>query len=193
MAHAAEVPAQANLKTALGIVGPDGLKLEVMGPAQELEKLKPIFAPLKADFYELDQGSLAFFNKSSIANDKHVTIAPYFTVPEGKLTEFRNRFSTFYEKTRQGTGQNGQCLYYGFGTFENSVFCREGYKNAEAVLAHLAEVKESLNEALELVGSKNLKVSVMGPKAELDKLRETFKALNARFYALDENALKSIE
>lgn len=195
MAHAAEVPIQANLKTALGIVGPDGLRLEVMGPPAELEKLKPIFAPLKADFYELDKDSMAFFNTSAsgrnIGNDNHVTILPYFTVPDGKIEEFRKHFSKFYEKTRQGTGKQGQCLYYGFAidAENNTVFCREGYKNAQAVLAHLDEVKETLNEALELVGSKNLQVSVMGPKAELVKLKETFKPLNARFFELDENAL----
>ena len=62
----------------------------------------------------------------------HVTIAPYFTVPEGKLDEFKSGFADFYERTRNGTMKNGQCFYYGFAINGNVVHCREGYKDAES-------------------------------------------------------------
>ncbi len=102
--------------------------------------------------------------------DSHVTIVPYFTVPEGKMDEFKAGFPAFYEHTRRGTGASGECLYYGFAQEGNTVFCREGYKSAEGVLAHLDEVKAELGKAVALVGDGGLELAVMGPAAELVSL-----------------------
>jgi hypothetical protein len=46
----------AELKTALELVGKNGLNLAVMGPAAELEKLKKDLGPLGCKFYVLDSG-----------------------------------------------------------------------------------------------------------------------------------------
>ena len=62
----------------------------------------------------------------------HVSIAPYFKVPDEKWAEFKSGFAPFYEKTRNGTMKNGQCLYYGFAIHGNTIYCREGYKDAKS-------------------------------------------------------------
>lgn len=48
------------LDVAVGLVGEGGLKLAVMGPAAELEKLKGPMGPLGTKFFELDSGMPSF-------------------------------------------------------------------------------------------------------------------------------------
>ena len=105
--------------------------------------------------------------------DTHVTIVPYFTVPDDKMDEFKCLFPAFYAHTRSGTGATKDCLYYGFAQEGYSIFCREGYTNAAGVLAHLAEVDVELKKAVALVGPDGLKLSVMGPADELVFLQQT--------------------
>ena len=115
----------------------------------------------------------------AVPGDSHVTIVPYFTVPEGKLDEFMAGVPTFLESTRKGTDK---ALYYGFATHGNQVFCREGYADAEGALAHVGDVGEALDKAVGLVGEGGLDLSLMGPAAELDKLRPAFEPLGAKFW-----------
>jgi quinol monooxygenase YgiN len=181
LAHLSDV--KAPLDTALSIVGEGGLELAVMGPAAELEKLKGPLGPLGTKFWEID-GSSFWMNAipRTTPPDTHVTIVPYFTVPEGKMSEFQKGFNKFYENTKAGTNE---CLYYGFAVKDNQVFCREGYKSAEGVLKHLSDVKAPLDAALAIVGERGLDLSVMGPAAELEKLREVLGPLGTKFWELD--------
>merc|ERR1719409_273764 len=119
---------------------------------------------------------------ATAAPDTHVTIVPYFTVPEGKMDEFKHGFNAFYEGTRAGTTE---CLYYGFAVCGNKVFCREGYKSAKGVLAHLSDVKAPLDIALAIVGDNGLDLAEMGPAAELDKLKSALGPLGAKFWETD--------
>merc|ERR1719272_1599795 len=148
-----------------------------MGPKGELEKLKEALTPLGAEFWETDKGAMWFGRRGSYDTpenhakalapiDTHVTIVPYFTVPEEKLVEFKKKFGDFYKGTRAGTKS---CLYYGFHTNGNKVFCREGYQDADGVLAHLKDVEAPLAYA---AGAASLDLSIMGPAAELEKLKE---------------------
>ena len=41
-----------------------------------------------------------------------------------------------------------EVVYYGFAIEGNTVFCREAYKSADGVLAHLGDVKASLDKAV---------------------------------------------
>ena len=123
------------------------------------------------------------------APDTHITIVPYLTVPEGRMEEFKKDFSHFYRHTREGTMMSGECLYYGFAMEGNTVFCREGYRSAEGALAHLAEVKEELKRSAAICGSDGMNFAVMGPAAELEKLKEALEPLGTKFYALDEGAM----
>ena len=103
-----------------------------------------------------------------------MTIVPYFTVPEGKMDAFKAGFADFYKHTKEGTAASGECLYYGFAQEGNKIFCREGYKSADGVLAHLGEVKAELDKAVSIVGPGGLDLSVMGPAAELVRFPEKF-------------------
>merc|ERR1712183_885438 len=110
-----------------------------------------------------------FGKKGGGKKDRHCTIVPYFTVPAGKMDEFKSGFADFYAGTKAGTKE---CLYYGFCCEGNQVFCREGYRSAKGVLAHLGDVKEELDRAVAIVGPSGLKLAVMGPEAEHEKLME---------------------
>merc|ERR1719230_2046390 len=122
LAHLQDV--KAPLDAAVAMVGEGGLDLSVMGPAAELEKLKEALGPLGTKFWELDTGSFWMNPYDAVAgSDKHVTIVPYFTVPDGKMDEFKTGFLDFYNGVRTGTKK---CIYYGFGVSDNTVFCREG-------------------------------------------------------------------
>jgi hypothetical protein len=168
-------------------VGEGGLDLSVMGPAEELDKLREAFGPLGARFWETDGGSM-WWGASQVADrsqatpDSHITICPTFTVPDGKLSAFTDAFPAFYAATKAGTDK---CLYYGFAISDNHVFCREGYADAEGCLAHVGDVGEPLGAAVAMVGEGGLDLSVMGPAEELDKLREAFGPLGARFWETD--------
>merc|ERR1712200_364938 len=116
-------------------------------------------------------------------SDTHITILPEVVMPAGREAEFKAGFSKFYEATKGGKGASG-CLYYGFGTHENSVYCREGYANAEAALLHGADVKDMIEEPMKAVGAGGFKLNVVGPKAELDKLRPKLEARGASFGSL---------
>jgi hypothetical protein len=63
--------------------------------------------------------------------DKCCTIVPYFKVQSGKLEAFKALSEQFVEKTRA----EPKCHYYGFSFAGDVAFCREGYEDAEGVLA----------------------------------------------------------
>ena len=196
--HLAEV--KEILDKALAIVGPEGLRLHIMGPGSELEKLRPTLGPLGAEFFNLDPGALAFHSSlDCVKKDSHVLALPFFNVPEDKMAEFCRQFANFYRQTQQGTGQNGQCLYYGFAQGRqgpnNVVFCREGYKDAKAFLQHMTEAEGPLKAAfamLEQAGAEPGKLSIIGPPEELKILKQAL-TFQADFFDLDANALSKID
>jgi hypothetical protein len=130
----------------------------------------------------LRRGFATTTTRSGPSPDSHITICPTFTVPDGKLSAFTDAFPAFYAATKAGTDK---CLYYGFAISDNHVFCREGYADAEGCLAHVGDVGEPLGAAVAMVGEGGLDLSVMGPAEELDKLREAFGPLGARFWETD--------
>ena len=52
-----------------------------------------------------------------------------------------------FKVLQTGFGASG-CLYYGFAVCGSTVYCREGYKDAEAALLHGADVKDMLAQPL---------------------------------------------
>ena len=111
--------------------------------------------------------------------DTCCTIVPYFKVHEGKLGAFKELCVQFVEKTLQ----EPKCLYYGFSFFQDQVHCREGYQDAEGLLAHLENVGVLLGEALKIAEIARLEVH--GPEAELAKLREPLAEMNPQFFTLE--------
>lgn len=85
----------------------------------------------------------------------------------------------FVERTRTESG----CLHYAFSFNGNYAHCREGYVNAEALLAHLENVGALLGEALKI--AKIVRLEVHAPTAEVEKLRGPMAALNPQFFVLE--------
>ena len=110
--------------------------------------------------------------------DKCCTIVPYFTVKEGKMEDFHALCEQFVAKTKE----EPKCLYYGFSFEGDSVHCREGYEDAEGLLAHLENVGALLQESLKIADIARLEVH--GPEEELAKLREPLAGLNPQFFEL---------
>jgi quinol monooxygenase YgiN len=111
--------------------------------------------------------------------DKCCTIVPYFKVQSGKLEAFKRLCEQFVEKTNE----ESKCLYYGFSFDADQAHCREGYEDAEGVLAHLENVGSLLEEALTIADLTRLEIH--GPEIELAKLREPLAALNPEFFTLE--------
>ena len=78
--------------------------------------------------------------------DTCCTLVPYFEVQEGQLEAFKALGPQFVAKTRTEPG----CVHYAFSFSGNTAHCREGYVDANAVLAHLQNVGELLGQALKI-------------------------------------------
>ena len=112
-------------------------------------------------------------------DDACCTIVPYFHVPSENLDDFRALAERFVARTETESG----CLYYGFSFDGEAAHCREGYVNADALLAHIENVGDLLQEAAKI--SEITRLEVHGPAAEIDKLREPMAALSPQFFTLE--------
>lgn len=111
--------------------------------------------------------------------DKCCTIVPYFKVSDGNLETFKKLGEEMVAKT----SEEAKCLYYGFSFDGDQAHCREGYEDAEGLLAHLENVGSLLQEALKIAEITRLEVH--GPEAELARLREPLANLAPQFFALE--------
>jgi len=117
--------------------------------------------------------------------DTCCTLVPYFEVQDGQLGAFKALGPQFVAKTRTESG----CLHYAFSFSGNTAHCREGYVNADALLAHLQNVGDLLGQALKI--AKIVKLEVHAPAAEVEKLRGPMAALNPQFFILEEGIRRS--
>lgn len=111
--------------------------------------------------------------------DKCCSIVPYFNIHEGQLDAFKALCEEFVRLT----GNESGCLYYGFCFDGDQAHCREGYEDAEGVLAHLENVSVPLGEALKIADLTRLEIH--GPAQELAKLREPLGDLNPQYFVLE--------
>jgi quinol monooxygenase YgiN len=111
--------------------------------------------------------------------DTCCTIVPYFQVQGGKLPVFKSLCEQFVETT----DREPKCLYYGFSFDGNQAHCREGYEDADGMLAHLENVGSLLDEALKIADLTRLEVH--GPEGELAKLRDPLADLKPQFFTLE--------
>jgi quinol monooxygenase YgiN len=109
-----------------------------------------------------------------------VTLHPYFKVHPGKLEDFKAGFPMFVELTKT----EPKNLFYEFSVNGNKVFCREGYVDAEGLLAHLDNVGALLAAAMKIADL--TRVEVHGPAAELEKLREPLAHLKPEWFVTAE-------
>ena len=114
-----------------------------------------------------------------LTQDKCCSIVPYFKISEGRLGAFKELCEQFVTKTRE----EAKCLYYGFCFDGATAHCREGYSDAEGLLAHLQNVGALLEEALTMAELARLEIH--GPEEELAKLREPLAHLKPQFFILE--------
>lgn len=112
-------------------------------------------------------------------DDTTCTIHPYFKIHEGKVEEFK----ALAERMVAATSEEPGCLYYGFTFDGDQAFCREGYADAEGLLAHIDHVGPLLQEALGI--AELTKMEIHGPADEIDKTREPLAELGPQFYVLE--------
>ena len=131
-------------------------------------------------------GSCVFNNGQSLLSivrrdelSRFVSLHPYFKVPSDKMPHLKAILPEFAAKTQNETGN----LFYEFTINGDEVFCREGYVNAEALLAHLENVDAMLAQALTMADL--IRIEVHGPAAELAKLKEPLAHLKPAWFELD--------
>jgi quinol monooxygenase YgiN len=112
-------------------------------------------------------------------DDLSCSIHPYFKINAGELDAFRALCERFVERTKSEPG----CLYYGFSFDGDVAHCREGYQNAQALLAHLANVDDLIAASQKIATI--TRVEVHGPESEMNQLREPLAELNPHFYVLE--------
>ncbi len=110
--------------------------------------------------------------------DACCTLVPYFQINDGQIEAFKALGPQFVARTRTEPG----CVHYAFSYNGSQAHCREGYDNAEAVLAHLDNVGALLGEALKIASL--VRLEVHGPAAELAKLHGPMTALNPQYFEL---------
>lgn len=114
-----------------------------------------------------------------MTTDTACSIHPYFKVNPGELDAFKAVCERFVERTKAEPG----CLFYGFSFDGDLVHCRESYRNAQALLAHLANVDDIISEALKIATL--ARVEVYGPAGELDQLRGPLADLKPQFFTVE--------
>ena len=108
-----------------------------------------------------------------------VSLHPYFKAHPGKLEAVKAGFPRFVEKT----SSEKKNLFYEFTVNGDEMFCREGYTDADGVLAHLDNIGALLAEMLTMADL--TRVEVHGPAAELEKLKEPLAHLNPAWFAVE--------
>lgn len=108
-----------------------------------------------------------------------VSIHPYFKVHPGKLGEVRAILDRFVAAT---TAESGN-LYYDFTINGDVVFCREAYRGAEALIAHIENVGPVLADMLQV--AEVLRLEIHGSAGEIEKLRGPFGAMNPQWFVFE--------
>lgn len=112
-------------------------------------------------------------------DDTVCTLVPYFQVQPGKLDEFKALGEQMVERTQ---GEDA-VAFYGFSFADHVAHCREGYRNAAGILAHLENVDALLQQALGISSLERLEVHA--PAAEIEKLREPLAGLKPTYFTME--------
>ena len=119
-----------------------------------------------------------------ITADTCCTVVPYFEIQEDRLGTFKELAPQCVARARTEPG----CLHYAFSLNGHVAHCREGYVDADAVLAHLLNIGPLLGEMLKI--AKLVRLEIHGPHGELEKLRGPIASLNPEFFVLEEGGIR---
>jgi hypothetical protein len=111
--------------------------------------------------------------------DTCCTLVPYFNIHEGKLDAFHSLSEQLVERAQT----ESKCMHYGFSFNGMQAHCREGYVDAEGVVAHLENVSALLERLFKIADLTRLEVHA--PATEIEKLRQPLGALNPEYYTME--------
>lgn len=111
--------------------------------------------------------------------DNAVSIHPYFKIQQGQMEACKVLLGQFIEKVVN----EKNCLHYNFTFNGDILFCREAYRNADALLEHAENCGGVFQELLNI--STLTRVEIHGPAAELEKLKPAFAELNPDYFLLE--------
>eukprot|EP00584_Thalassiosira_punctigera_P017184 CAMPEP_0172573276 /NCGR_PEP_ID=MMETSP1067-20121228/136106_1 /TAXON_ID=265564 ORGANISM="Thalassiosira punctigera, Strain Tpunct2005C2" /NCGR_SAMPLE_ID=MMETSP1067 /ASSEMBLY_ACC=CAM_ASM_000444 /LENGTH=144 /DNA_ID=CAMNT_0013365875 /DNA_START=61 /DNA_END=495 /DNA_ORIENTATION=+ len=122
-------------------------------------------------------------------DDKVITLVPKFKIKDGMREPYVALLPKFVELVK--ANEEESCVHYGFvgPTEDGFAICREGYISAEAVLKHLDNVGDVLNEALQYADI--VELMIQGPAEELKKLEEPLAHFGPTHYPLVEGSFRS--
>ena len=127
--------------------------------------------------------------KSPWYEDTAVTLMPKFKVNDGMMDKFTEVLPKFMEIVR--AKEEDLCVHYAFfGPSGDGIFmAQESFRSTEAIMEHLGNVGEVLDEALKY--SEIVELVVQGPAEELEKLKEPFADFAPTYYALVKGGMRS--
>jgi len=95
------------------------------------------------------------------------------------MEEIKAGFAKFVTKT----ATEEKNLFYGFSVNDDEIFCREGYRDADGLLAHVGNIGALLAEMLKKADL--TRIEVHGPAAELEKLKGPLAHLNPVWFTME--------
>lgn len=113
-----------------------------------------------------------------------VSIHPYFKVRAGQMAAAKAIIADFLRRTATEAG----VLQYEFTIGDDTVFCREAYRDAAALLEHIGNVAEQVQQMLAI--SELTRVEIHGPAAELDKLRGPLAGMNPAWFVYERGLVR---
>ena len=111
--------------------------------------------------------------------DNAVSIHPYFKIKEGQMEACHSFLAQFCEKVVN----EEKCLYYNFTLQGDVLCCREAYRDADGVQAHLDNVGALLGELLGIADL--VRIELHGPAEELEKLKPILTDMNPEYYVCE--------
>mmetsp|Transcript_27861 Transcript_27861/g.38730 ORF Transcript_27861/g.38730 Transcript_27861/m.38730 type:complete len:191 (-) Transcript_27861:48-620(-) len=149
-------------------------KMEVSGPEDQLESLKPAIAKLNGIVMPIACG-FSRLPQEGIANC--LDIVPHFTF---KNDADRESLKVLLPEAVDASRPEKDCLYYGFSVGEQ-IRCIEAYRSAAAILEHISNVSEWLKKTSPLA---TVKLEIHGPEKEFASLKEPLGAFGVIYFPL---------
>jgi len=123
---------------------------------------------------------------AALPKDETVSIQPMFTIPEGKMDDFKRVLAQFYESTKKGTKET---IFYGFAQCGDKFVCRESYVSVDGALQHLEDVHDAIDATMGIIGGpEKLELKVIARKEAIEKLKPALAPLGATFWELQDEA-----
>jgi len=155
-------------------------QIEFHGPAVELEKLRSAAEAVNARLFTEDGGASFMHPLKPGADAEPASLctlhAYYDLTDEGKAEPV---LADLAARTKSESG----CVYHGWTKAGDTLFCREGYLDSDAVLAHLSNVASCTGLA---DCTRLRRLELHGPPSQLAKLQDIAQQMGAECFERQE-------